>query len=154
MLLSLMQCAPSSWSFRYAFVADAVRSKFRDGLCEVRTRAIADFLKSTGKLTIVEAAHYDEIWGVGFSVDESEEPVPICGRGGEWVSVLRRKPGIIVGGMKARPQHAFSLSSAVEHGFAFAETSGPDSWHRDSNLLGRILMQVRDELRADDLLNA
>ena len=139
---------------KYAFVADAVRSKFRDGLCEARTRAIADFLKSTGQLTIVEAAHYDKVWGVGFSVDESEERVRVCGEDGEWVSVLRRKPGIIVGGMEAVATARSSVSSAVEQGFAFGETSGPDNWPRDSNLLGRILMQVRDKLRADDLISA
>jgi predicted NAD-dependent protein-ADP-ribosyltransferase YbiA (DUF1768 family) len=132
---------------KYAFVVDAVHSKFRDGLCEARTRAIADFLKSTGQLTIVEAAHYDKVWGVGFSVDESEERVRVCGEDGEWVSVLRRKPGIIVGGMEAVATARSSVSSAIEQGFAFGETSGPDNWPRDSNLLGRILMQVRDELR-------
>ena len=134
---------------KYAVVFDAVRSKFKDGLCETRTRAIADFLKSTGELTIVEAAHYDKVWGVGFSVDQSEKKVRVRGEDGEWVDVMNRTPGIIVGGMSAVATSRSSLSSAVEQGFAFGETSGPDSWPDDSNLLGRILMQVRDELRAD-----
>ena len=133
---------------KYAFVTDAVRSKFRDGFCEARTRAITDFLKSTGALTIFAAAPDDKVWGVAFGVDESEGRVPICDRKPGWVFVNRRKPGIIVGGMKAVATARSSLPSAIEQGFAFGETSGPDSWPDDYNLLGRILMQVRDELRA------
>ena len=131
---------------KYAFVTDAVRSKFRDGFCDARTRAITDFLKSTGALTIFAAAPDDKVWGVGFGVDESEGRVPICDRKPGWVFVNRRKPGIIVGGMKAVATARSSLPSAVEQGFAFGETSGPDNWPDDSNLLGHILMHVRNEL--------
>ena len=145
----------SLWDPRkYAFVLDAVRSKFKNGLCEARTRAIADFLKSTGELTIVEAAHYDKVWGVGFGVDEFEKRVCIRGEDGEWEDVLSRKLGIIVGGMKAVATARSSLPSAVEQGFAFGRTSGPDNWPDDSNLLGHILMQVRNELAAIDFMSA
>ena len=140
----------SRWDeVKYAFAADAVRSKFRDGLCVARTRAITDFLKSIGELTIVAAASDDKVWGMGFGVIESEGPVPICDRRPGWVIVMRRKPGIIDGGIKAVATARSSLPSAVAQGFAFGETSGSDSWPDDSNLLGRILMQVPDELRAD-----
>ena len=132
--------------YKYELVLDAVRSKFTDGIYEGRTRTLADFLTSTASLEIVEAAHYDKVWGVGFSVDEVEEKVCVCDEHGKSLTVIRAKPGIIVGGKKAVAE-ARNAPDDLPQDFVFGETSGPDSWPEGSNLLGRILMQVRKELR-------
>merc|ERR1719162_551171 len=87
---------------RYGVVLDACRAKFsqNDGLK-------AQLLETKEK-TLVEAAWYDLIWGVGFT---------------EWTTESHR-------GIK-KTEEEFD--------------AGPEEW-KGENLLGGVLMQVREEL--------